>query len=106
MLADLDNLSKNKINSYLHKYLSESDDLWINPTPLDERDPIKISAALNKPTHMEFGPSCQFNNVELSPGEGGEEERGRGGGRRGDGRRDRKMPIPQLAYKPMDTSDG
>jgi len=51
----------NKINSYLHKYLSESDDLWINPTPLDERDPIKISAAINKPTHMEFGPSCQFN---------------------------------------------
>ena len=51
----------NKINSYLHKYLSESDDLWINPTPLDERDPIKISAAINKLTHMEFGPSFQFN---------------------------------------------
>jgi len=57
----LDNNYINKINSYLHKYLSESDDLWINPTPLDERDPIKISAAINKPTHMEFGPSCQFN---------------------------------------------
>jgi len=57
----LDNNYINKINSYLHKYLSESDDLWINPTPLDERDTIKISAAINKPTHMEFGPSCQFN---------------------------------------------
>jgi len=49
------------INSYLHKYLSESDDLWINPTPLDERNPIKISATINKLTHMEFGPSFQFN---------------------------------------------
>ena len=57
----LDNNYINKINSYLHKYLSESDDLWINPTPLDERDPIKISAAINKPIHMEFGPSFQFN---------------------------------------------
>ena len=57
----LDNNYINKINSYLHKYLSESDNLWFNPTPLDERDPIKISAAINKPTHMEFGPSCQFN---------------------------------------------
>ena len=56
----LDDKSIIKINSYL-KYLSESDDLWINPTPLDERDPIKISAAINKPTHMKFGPSCQFN---------------------------------------------
>jgi len=59
--GQLGNNSIIKINSYLHKYLSESDDLWINPTPLDERDPIKISAAINKPTHMEFGPSFQFN---------------------------------------------
>ena len=58
----LDNNYINKINSYLHKYLSESDDLWINSTPLDERDPIKISAVINKLIHMEFGPSCQFNN--------------------------------------------
>ena len=58
----LDNNYINKINSYLHKYLSESDDLWINPTPLNERDPIKISVVINKLTHMEFGPSCQFNN--------------------------------------------
>ena len=57
----LDNNYINKINSYLHKYLSESDDLWINPTPLDERDPIKISAAISKLTHMDFGPSFQFN---------------------------------------------
>ncbi len=55
----------NKINSYLHKYLSESDDLWINPTPLDERDPIKISAVINKLIHMEFGPSCQFNTCRI-----------------------------------------
>ena len=60
----LDNNYINKINSYLHKYLSESDDLWINPTPLDKRDPIKISAAINKLTHMEFGPSCQFNTCD------------------------------------------
>ena len=59
----LDNNYINKINSYLHKYLSESDDLWINPTPLDERDPIKLSAAINKLTHMEFCPSFQFNNL-------------------------------------------
>ena len=60
----LDNNYINKINSYLHKYLSELDDLWINPTPLDERDPIKISAARNKPTHMEFFPSFQFNKAQ------------------------------------------
>ena len=60
IVGRLDNNFINKINSYLHKYLSESDDLWINPTPLDERDPIKISVVINKLTHMEFGPSCQF----------------------------------------------
>ena len=57
----LDNNYINKINSYLHKYLSELDDLWINPTPLDERDPIKISSAINNLNHMEFGPIFQFN---------------------------------------------
>jgi len=60
LLADFDNLSIIKINSYLHKYLSESDDLWINPTPLDERNLGKILSAMTKVTHMEFGPSCQF----------------------------------------------
>jgi len=29
----------------------------INPTPLDERNPRKISFAINEVTHMEFGPS-------------------------------------------------
>ena len=48
----LDNNYINKISSYLHKYLSESNDLWINPTLLDERDPIKISASINKPTQV------------------------------------------------------
>jgi len=56
----LDNNYIIKINSYLHKYLSEWDDLRINPSPFDERDPIKILATINKMTHMEFGPSCQF----------------------------------------------
>ena len=65
VVGRLDNNSIIKINSYLHKYLSESDDLWINPTPLDERDPIKISVSINKLTHMEFGPSCQFNTITL-----------------------------------------
>ena len=26
---------------------------------------IKISVAINKPIHMEFGPSCQFNILGL-----------------------------------------
>ena len=54
------NYSITQINSYLYEYLSESDDLYINPTPLDERSPRKISATINKMAHMEFGPSCQF----------------------------------------------
>ena len=60
VVGRLDNNSIIKINSYLHEYLSESDDLYINPTPLDERNLIKILSAMNKMTHMEFGPSCQF----------------------------------------------
>ena len=40
--------------------MSESDDHYINPTPLDKINLGKISAAINNMTHMEFGPSCQF----------------------------------------------
>ena len=60
VLGWLDNISIIKINSYLHEYLSESDDLYINPTPLDERNLIKILSAMNKMTHMNFFPSFQF----------------------------------------------
>ena len=57
----LDNNSTIKINSYLHEYLSESDDIYINPTPLNERNLINILSAMNKMTHMNFCPVANFN---------------------------------------------
>ena len=52
----LTNCQEIQINSYLHEYMLVSDDRQINPTPLNERNPRKISAAINKMTNMEFGP--------------------------------------------------
>ena len=48
------------MNSYLHEYLSEMDDIYIIPTPLDKRNLIKVLSAMNNMTHMNFFPSCKF----------------------------------------------
>ena len=58
--GQLDNNSISKINSYLHEYLSESDDIYIDPTPLNERNLMNTLSAMNKISHMKFGPTFQF----------------------------------------------